>query len=94
MRFFRNESCGKCVPCRIGSQKMVEMLTGWTEGTGGAARLALARRAVHAMKLTSICGLGQVVHVPIASVMKHFPTKSKRTSRDRVPGGRLLPKRG
>ena len=31
-RFFRNESCGKCVPCRMGSQKMVEMLKGWTEG--------------------------------------------------------------
>ena len=31
-RFYRNESCGKCVPCRMGSQKMVEMLKGWTEG--------------------------------------------------------------
>ena len=32
VRFFRNESCGKCVPCRVGSQKMVEMLTEWTQG--------------------------------------------------------------
>ena len=33
-QFFRNESCGKCVPCRVGSQKLVEMLTAWTEGGG------------------------------------------------------------
>ena len=31
-KFFRNESCGKCVPCRVGSQKMVDLLTGWTQG--------------------------------------------------------------
>ncbi|HLK31890.1 MAG TPA: NADH-ubiquinone oxidoreductase-F iron-sulfur binding region domain-containing protein, partial [Terriglobales bacterium] len=34
VRFFRNESCGKCVPCRVGSQKMVSLLTGWTTGKG------------------------------------------------------------
>ena len=38
-QFFRNESCGKCVPCRVGSQKLVEMLTGWTEGKGSASGL-------------------------------------------------------
>src|ERR1700747_2022029 len=31
-QFYRNESCGKCVPCRVGSQKLVEMLSGWTRG--------------------------------------------------------------
>ena len=73
VRFYRNESCGKCVPCRLGSQKMVEMLTGWTEGRSASTdRLALDELS-SAMKLTSICGLGQVVPVPIASVLKHFP---------------------
>ena len=47
VRFYRNESCGKCVPCRVGSQKMVEMLTGWTEGRGFGFRLAIAGRAFH-----------------------------------------------
>ncbi len=40
-KFFRNESCGKCVPCRVGSQKMVDLLTGWTQGHGSSADLAL-----------------------------------------------------
>ena len=44
VRFYRNESCGKCVPCRIGSQKMVEMLTGWTEGRSASTDLSVARR--------------------------------------------------
>ena len=39
-RFYRNESCGKCVPCRVGSQKMVEMLKGWTEGRSSKERYA------------------------------------------------------
>jgi NADH:ubiquinone oxidoreductase subunit F (NADH-binding)/NADH:ubiquinone oxidoreductase subunit E len=70
--FFRNESCGKCVPCRVGSQKLVEMLTGWTEGRGSAADVALIDELSGALRLTSICGLGQVVPAPIASVLKHF----------------------
>jgi len=71
-QFFRNESCGKCVPCRVGSQKLVEMLTGWTEGKGSAADVALIDELSAALRLTSICGLGQVVPAPIASVLKHF----------------------
>ncbi len=43
-QFFRNESCGKCVPCRVGSQKLVEMLSGWTEGEGSSADLDVDRR--------------------------------------------------
>jgi len=71
-QFFRNESCGKCVPCRVGSQKLVAMLTGWTEGKGSAADVALIDELSGALRLTSICGLGQVVPAPIASVLKHF----------------------
>jgi NADH:ubiquinone oxidoreductase subunit F (NADH-binding) len=73
VRFYRNESCGKCVPCRMGSQKMVEMLTGWTEGRSLSTDRQLLDELSSAMRLTSICGLGQVVPVPIASVLKHFP---------------------
>ncbi len=73
VRFFRNESCGKCVPCRVGSQKMTDMLTAWTQGKSGAGDLQLLDELSTAMKMTSICGLGQVVPVPIVSVMKHFP---------------------
>jgi len=87
VRFFRNESCGKCVPCRVGSTKLAELLTGWTKGHRGANDLALYEELCHAMRLTSICGLGQVVHVPIASVMKHFPGEVEAHAKRACPAG-------
>jgi formate dehydrogenase beta subunit len=72
VRFFRNESCGKCVPCRMGSQKLVDMLTAWTHGKADNDDLQLLSELSHALKVTSICGLGQVVPVPIVSVLTHF----------------------
>jgi NADH:ubiquinone oxidoreductase subunit F (NADH-binding) len=88
VRFYRNESCGKCVPCRMGSQKMVEMLTDWTEGRSSSSDVQLLDELSSAMKLTSICGLGQVVPVPIASILKHFPEVVKEhLSHKRCPAG-------
>ncbi len=84
VRFFRNESCGKCVPCRTGSQKLVDILTGWTQGARGADDLAIYTDLTHALRMTSICGLGQVVPVPIASVLKHFPDEVEAHVRDKV----------
>lgn len=72
VKFYRNESCGKCVPCRIGSQKMVEMLQGWTEGRYDDSQLGLLDELSHALKMTSICGLGQILPAPIQTVMTHF----------------------
>ena len=71
-QFFRNESCGKCVPCRVGSQKMVDILAGWSQGRGAEDDLALVQELSQSMVLTSICGLGQVVPAPIGSVLKYF----------------------
>jgi len=73
VRFFRNESCGKCVPCRVGTQKMADMLTSWTKGVRSASDHILMNELSEAMKLTSICGLGQIAPAPIASVLKYFP---------------------
>jgi len=72
VRFFRNESCGKCVPCRMGSQKLVDMLTAWTHGRFAETDQQTFEELSNALKLTSICGLGQVVPVPLLSVMTHF----------------------
>ncbi len=76
VRFYRNESCGKCVPCRVGSQKMTDMLVRWTQGAlpepQYRADLALLDELSAAMGLASICGLGQIVPAPIQSVLKHF----------------------
>jgi NADH:ubiquinone oxidoreductase subunit F (NADH-binding) len=71
-RFFRNESCGKCVPCRVGSEKIVMLLEGILHGRGSTADLALIEELSTTMALTSICGLGQAAPNPILSVMKYF----------------------
>jgi NADH:ubiquinone oxidoreductase subunit F (NADH-binding)/NADH:ubiquinone oxidoreductase subunit E len=76
VRFYRNESCGKCVPCRVGSQKMTDMLARWTHGglleKQYREDLELIDELCQAMSLTSICGLGQIIPAPVQSVLKHF----------------------
>jgi NADP-reducing hydrogenase subunit HndC len=72
VRFFRNESCGKCVPCRVGSAKLVDILTDVAQGRGRPEHLAMIDDLSHALVQTSICGLGQVVPMPIRSVLTHF----------------------
>ena len=70
LRFFRDESCGKCVPCRVGSTKAHVLLSDALAGDGlddaGEARLLELERT---MRKTSICGLGQVALGPVASVL-------------------------
>ena len=87
-KFFRNESCGKCVPCRVGSQKLVDILTAWTRGHCNPSDMALIEELSQALTLTSICGLGQVVPAPIASVLKYFPDEvAAHYKEGRCPGG-------
>ena len=75
--FFRNESCGKCVPCRIGSQKLVE-IAGEIARSRRDANLAATREFVRelaqAMEMTSICGLGVSAPNPLISWLKYFST--------------------
>jgi NADH:ubiquinone oxidoreductase subunit F (NADH-binding)/NADH:ubiquinone oxidoreductase subunit E len=88
VKFFRNESCGKCVPCRVGSQKMVDILTGWTQGKGTPADFEMVSDLTEALKLTSICGLGQFAHSPISSVLQHFrPEIEAHVFQKRCPEG-------
>lgn len=77
-RFFRNESCGKCVPCRVGSEKIVMLLEGILQGRGSEADLALIEELAATMALTSICGLGQAAPNPILSVIKYFKDDIRR----------------
>jgi formate dehydrogenase/NADH-quinone oxidoreductase subunit F len=72
IKFFRNESCGKCVPCRMGTQKMTDILTGWTQGKGTQPDFEMVDDLTEALKLTSICGLGQFAHSPISTALHYF----------------------
>ena len=82
------------MPCRMGSQKMVDILTGWTHGKGTPADLELLDELSEAMKLTSICGLGQFAHSPITSVLKHFREEIEaHICEQRCPEG-VCPMRG
>jgi formate dehydrogenase len=67
MRFFEHESCGQCTPCRVGTEKAVQLLSAETWDKDLLADLASA------MAETSICGLGQAACNPVLSVLKFFP---------------------
>jgi len=83
-RFFRNESCGKCVPCRVGSEKAVALLEPNADaGRGVAEEDAKLVRALHeTMQQTSICGLGQVALGPLLSILDRFPDVADATDSD------------
>jgi NADH:ubiquinone oxidoreductase subunit F (NADH-binding)/NADH:ubiquinone oxidoreductase subunit E len=71
LRFFRNESCGKCVPCRVGSAKAHRILSDLLAAGGGAADVdGRIGELEETLRRTSICGLGQVALGPVASVLK------------------------
>jgi formate dehydrogenase beta subunit len=71
LRFFRDESCGKCVPCRVGSAKAHVILDGLLKTGGGPADVdGEVRDLAEVMRRTSICGLGQVALGPVMSVLR------------------------
>ena len=71
LRFFRNESCGKCVPCRVGSHKAHAILTAaLAEGLGPEAIDRRIDELEETLRMTSICGLGQVALGPVMSVVR------------------------
>jgi NADH:ubiquinone oxidoreductase subunit F (NADH-binding)/NADH:ubiquinone oxidoreductase subunit E len=88
VRFFRNESCGKCVPCRVGTQKLVELLTRVARGQARAEDMAVIDDLDQALRLTSICGLGQIASKPLTSVITHFREEiDDHVQRKRCPTG-------
>jgi NADH:ubiquinone oxidoreductase subunit F (NADH-binding) len=71
VEFFRNESCGKCVPCRVGSDKLVNLMQN-TLVRNRPLDPELVEELAGAMRAASICGLGQVAANPATSVLQHF----------------------
>ena len=72
MEFICDESCGKCTPCRIGTRRMLEILTRITEGKGTLEDLDKLEEIADLIKTGSLCALGQTAANPVLSTMKHF----------------------
>ena len=72
MEFTQDESCGKCTPCRVGTQRMLEILQRICDGKGKPGDIEHAGRAVPRDQTTSLCGLGQGAPNPVVSTLKHF----------------------
>jgi len=72
MEFICDESCGKCTQCRIGTKRMLEILTAITEGRGSLEDIDLLEELASTIKEGALCGLGQTAPNPVLSTLKHF----------------------
>jgi len=72
LSFTQKESCGKCTFCRIGTKRMLEILTRITEGNGVPEDLDRLEELAHHVQKTSLCGLGQLAPNPVLTTLKYF----------------------
>ena len=72
LEFTVDESCGKCAPCRIGTKRLLEILTKITEGKGTMEDLDRLEELCEAIKTSSLCGLGQTAPNPVLSTLRYF----------------------
>lgn len=72
MSFTQNESCGKCVPCREGTKRMLEILERIVEGKGEDGDIELLLELADTISHTSLCGLGKTAASPVVSTIKYF----------------------
>lgn len=72
LEFTVDESCGKCVPCRIGTKRLYEMLEKITKGQGTLEDLDKLEELCHHIKANSLCGLGQTAPNPVLSTLRYF----------------------
>lgn len=72
MEFCMSESCGKCVPCRVGTTQIHNVLNGITNGSGKASDIPHLEELCDLVKNTSLCGLGQTSPNPVMSTLRYF----------------------
>jgi NADP-reducing hydrogenase subunit HndC len=72
LRFFRNECCGKCTPCRIGTLRLYEIMSQISEGKGSLSDLDQMLKISEAMSEVSNCGLGQTASTALRDFLKYF----------------------
>ena len=72
MEFTQNESCGKCVPCREGTKRMLELLNDIVEGRGTVEHIEMLEELADTVSKTALCGLGKTAASPVISTLKYF----------------------
>jgi NADH:ubiquinone oxidoreductase subunit F (NADH-binding)/(2Fe-2S) ferredoxin/NAD-dependent dihydropyrimidine dehydrogenase PreA subunit len=72
LTFLQDESCGLCVPCRLGIDRMLEIITDITEGRGTPAQIDLLEELADTVNQTSLCGLGKTAANPVLSTLRYF----------------------
>ncbi len=72
LEFTVEESCGKCVPCRIGTKRMLEILNKITSGKGTMEDIANLKQLANSIRTSALCGLGQTAPNPVLSTLQHF----------------------
>jgi NADH-quinone oxidoreductase subunit F len=90
MRFFSEESCGKCFPCRYGTRQLEFMASRIATGEGDQSYLPLMEKTVETMQKASLCPFGQSVIMPLKGIMKNFKPEiqSFMTHQKYIRGGR------
>ncbi len=88
MNFTQNESCGKCVPCREGTKRMLEILEKIVAGNGSMEDLDLLEEIANTVSNTALCGLGKTAANPVLSTLKYFKDEYIAHVRDKkCPAG-------
>lgn len=88
MNFTQNESCGKCVPCREGTKRMLEILERIVNGNGQEGDIELLLELADTISSTALCGLGKTAAFPVVSTIKNFREEYEAHIRDKkCPSG-------
>lgn len=87
LSFTQEESCGKCPPCRLGTNRMLEILEALTEGTADQGDVDRLEELSEYVTEASLCGLGQTAPNPVQSTLRYFPEEYEAHLDGRCPAG-------
>jgi NAD-dependent dihydropyrimidine dehydrogenase PreA subunit len=88
LTFLQDESCGKCVTCRLGIDRMLEIITDITEGRGNPEQIELLEELAYTVSETSLCALGKTAANPVLSTLRYFREEyDAHIGQNRCPAG-------
>lgn len=90
LAFTQAESCGKCVPCRVGSMRMLEILDALTQGKADRSDLDKLEELGRRIAATSLCGLGKTAPNPALSALRYFRSEFEAHTEGRCPVGKCV----